>query len=176
MSPLCGATDTGISEFWQYLLWVSKLESAAFYALDRGVCVAHSYFLLFLMLGKVLFYLFLRVKFFLKKINYTVIEVCHERTRIFITDAPRRWHWRTSPREDSDSEPGVLPIGRGTGLPATSRHPQQQPHHKNQTETSVPVPPRTRHPQQQTHHKDQTETSVPKAYNRNWANVLPRLN
>ena len=91
--------------------------------------------------------------------------------------APRRWHWRTSAGDDSDSESGVSPIGRGPGLPAQSRHPQQQPHHKNQTETSVPLPPRTRHPQQQTPHKDdRTETSVPKAYNRNWGNVLPRLN
>ena len=91
--------------------------------------------------------------------------------------APRRWHWRTSAGDDSDSESGVSPIGRGPGLPAQSRHPQQQTHHKDQAETSVPLPPRTRHPQQQTPHKDdRTETSVPKAYNRNWGNVLPRLN
>ena len=92
-------------------------------------------------------------------------------------DAPRQWHWRISAGDDTDSESGVSPIGRGQGLPADSRHTRQQPHYQNQTETSVPFPTRTRHPQQQTpHHDDRTETSVPKAYNRNWGNVLPRLN
>ena len=72
--------------------------------------------------------------------------------------APRRWHWRTSAGDDSASESGVSPIGGGGGprLPARTRHPQQQP--------------------QPHHSKDETETTGAKAYNRNWGNVLPRLN
>ena len=69
--------------------------------------------------------------------------------------APRRWHWRTSTADNSASESGVSPIGGGPRLPPRTRHPQQQP---------------------QPHRKDQTETTGPKAYNRNWGNVLPRLN
>ena len=40
MSPFCGATDTPVLDFWWCLLWVSKPEWAALFALDGGVHVS----------------------------------------------------------------------------------------------------------------------------------------
>ena len=37
ISPLCGATDTPVLDFWRRLPWVSKSEWAALFALGGGV-------------------------------------------------------------------------------------------------------------------------------------------
>ena len=37
-SPFCGATDSPVLDFWCRLLWDSKSEWAALFALDRGIC------------------------------------------------------------------------------------------------------------------------------------------
>ena len=42
LSPFCGATDTPIVDVWLHLLWVSKLEWAALFALGQGVCFTNS--------------------------------------------------------------------------------------------------------------------------------------
>ena len=42
MSPFCGATDTPVLDFWWHLLWVSKPEWAALFALGGGIHVTRS--------------------------------------------------------------------------------------------------------------------------------------
>ena len=40
--PFCGTTDTPALDFWWCLLWDSKPEQEALFALGRGMCVTHS--------------------------------------------------------------------------------------------------------------------------------------
>ena len=38
ISPVCGATDTPILDFWCCILFLSKLEQAALFTLGRAIC------------------------------------------------------------------------------------------------------------------------------------------